>query len=221
MASKQSFVYDDAIRAELRKRMSEERFATYLDAESGDEIAACQKYVWNTAVASAFYGPIQTLEVTLRNATHQAIANSYGQQWFKNTTLLRYPEAELSRLAIENLRKRDEQATPGKVIAELGLRFWVSLFSRHYDETLWRFQLFKVFSPRLDRSAAHDDLDRLRTLRNRIAHHEPIFQRRLNDDYRRLQTMTMAMSPATWAWVDHHSRVLGALGTKATDVLHF
>ncbi|GAC1606258.1 MAG: hypothetical protein NVS3B21_36010 [Acidimicrobiales bacterium] len=43
----------------------------------------------DTSVSSAFYGPLQTVEVTLRNSVDGAISATHGERWFDNPTLLR------------------------------------------------------------------------------------------------------------------------------------
>ncbi len=56
-------------------------------------------------------------------------------------------------------------------------------------------------------------LDNLRTLRNRIAHHEPIFQRRLSADYHQVLVIVGAVSSQAKASVEHHSRVPALLAS--------
>jgi hypothetical protein len=66
--------------------------------------------------------------------------------------------------------------TEGRVIAELMFGFWRLLHSKTYEATLWTPCLrhaYPLQQPK-DRSAVYRRLDRLNTVRNRIAHHEPI-----------------------------------------------
>ena len=39
-------------------------------------------YTWNTAISAAFYGPLQGLEVALRNAMSNALTATYGVHWY-------------------------------------------------------------------------------------------------------------------------------------------
>ena len=83
--------------------------------------------------------------------------------------------------------------------------------------TLWRPCLHRAFRhARLRRAEAHRPLDYLRTFRNRIAHHEPIFTRHLEADYGSLLTVTGWICPRTREWIEHHSRV-GALLSRPRD----
>jgi len=69
------FSYTDDLLDELEASLSRERLGTYLDAAGGDRKGAIELYAWNTAVSAAFYGPLQGLEVTLRNAIHRRLAD--------------------------------------------------------------------------------------------------------------------------------------------------
>ena len=52
----------------LEAAFSPERIGTYLQAAQEDRAQALRLYTWNTAISAAFYGPLQALEVVLRNA---------------------------------------------------------------------------------------------------------------------------------------------------------
>ena len=105
-------------------------------------------------------------------------------------------------------------------MAALSFGFWVSLLGSggrmdpdgrraNYEMTLWRPALRRAFPHRtpLTRKQAHRPLNALRKLRNRIAHHEPIFARPLLEDHQRILEVTGWISPGVQAWVKHHSRV--------------
>ena len=205
----------------LETSLSPERLATYVNAAGGDREQAVRLYTWNTAVSAAFYGPLQGLEVALRNAMHGQLTGVYGPAWFDN------PACGLDAGALDRidqgkrtLVKNGYPADPPHVVAELSFGFWVSLLGKggfgrapkprksNYDMTLWRKALYKSFPhSRLSRTDTHRPLDYLRTLRNRIAHHEPIFTRHLDADYRSLVNVTGWICPTTAAWIVHHSRV--------------
>lgn len=217
----QSFSYSDELVAGLIDAMSPTRFATYLTA-AGSETAALQLYTWNTAASAAFYGPLQTLEVTLRNAINSRFSSSHGVRWFDDPQVLRAAELRIVGEVTQQLYDRGRQPTPGSVVAELSYGFWVALFANAYDTTIWRTDLHTLFSPRVkDRHGLHEALDRLRTLRNRTAHHEPIFQRNLADDYKRIRTVVGMLSLPNLRWLDHHSTVSQVLGTQPAATATF
>lgn len=81
------FALSEPILDELETALSPERFATYLAATDGDRGRAVRLYTWNTAASAAFYGPLQALEVTLRNGFHRSLAASYGADWYDNPAI--------------------------------------------------------------------------------------------------------------------------------------
>jgi len=214
------YKYDEpAVRALIRT-ISEERFATYRRLADGNSARALQFYTRNIALGAAFHGPLQTLEITLRNAVHEAMTVSYGGGWINHAPL---KHAERSRIdeSVRLLASDGHSQTPDRVIAASSFGFWIALFAKKYDATLWRVALHGVFSENMSRSDAHQQLDRLRTLRNRIAHHEPITQRRLSDDHERILSLLRALSPPVAAWVAHHSRVPEVLAQSSRQITRF
>lgn len=202
----------------LRTCISPERFGTYLALAEGDRRLAIQMYIRNAALGGAFHGPLQALEVTLRNAVHHALAASCGAFWFDDSRLLRATEQASVRRANQKIRY---QRTPGRVVAELNFGFWVALFSKSYDHGLWRTDMHLLFTPKPNRRELHDQLDRLRTLRNRIAHHEPILQRDVRVDHEKILWILQMLSPVTAAWVGHHSRVIEILNANPSRITRF
>ena len=76
--------------------------------------------------------------------------------------------------------------TPGRVISELSFGFWTALCSRPYSQSLWIPYLHRAFPTRdWDTGLLFARLEAIRKLRNRVAHHEPILNRNLDQDYTR------------------------------------
>lgn len=209
---------DDVLQA-LEASLSPERMETYVQEAGGDREKALRLYTWNTAISAAFYGPLQGLEVALRNAIHRELDAVYGPDWYDNPACgLDSGALERIDAAKRTLRKSRYPVDPPHMVAELAFGFWVSLLGsggwapdrskRDYEKTLWRKCLYKAFPhARLSRKQAHAPLDYLRTFRNRIAHHEPIFDRHLKADYQSILKVSGWMCPKTRNWIEHHSRV--------------
>jgi hypothetical protein len=215
------FGFGDGVLHALESSLSPERLATYVNAANGDRERAIRLYTWNTAVSAAFYGPLQGLEVATRNAMHDQLTSVYGLAWYDNPAC-GFDAGALDRIdqAKKTLAKSGYRVDPPHVVAELSFGFWVSLLGkggrgrapdsrkRNYDMTLWRKAIYKAFPhSRLSRADTHKPLDYLRTLRNRIAHHEPIFTRHLEADFQSIVNVTGWICPSTAAWIEHHSRV--------------
>ena len=211
--------HEGTIRA-LRDAISEERFGTYLSLAGNDGELALQLYTRNAALGAAFHGPLQALEITLRNAVHDTMTQVYGNCWFDSAPL-RDPEQKAVVKATQSLQRENKPQTPGRVIAAVNFGFWVALFAKKYDATLWRTVLHQLFGSSRPRADLHDLLDRLRTLRNRIAHHEPILQRHLRADHDGILWLLNGLSPDTATWVQHHSRVRSTLALSSHRMRRF
>ena len=214
------FEYDDSSLEALRSTVTPDRLSTYFAHAAGDEVQAFRLYVRNAALASAFLGPLQAVEITLRNVFHNLLSQAHGSTWYDSLTL-----AAAQRRVVVNarrtLRQEGKAETPSRIVAECSFSFWVALSARRYDAMLWRSTLHRAFAPTPSRKAAFGQLDRLRTLRNRIAHHEPILFRNLHADYDRIARLLEMMSPETARWMRHHSRVPLTLATAAAQTTSF
>lgn len=177
--------------------LSAPRFATYLQARGGDQADALALYRWNIEVSAAFLVPLHVLEVTLRNAIVEAIEGVHGGTWPWSAGFIR----SLPNPRAPNYSpKRDLQAlcqkhqTAGKIIADLKFVFWEKMLTSRHQDRLWGNAFPVVFpnAPQVpvgsaqNRTDLRNDVEEIRKLRNRIAHHEPIFTRALHDDLDRM-----------------------------------
>lgn len=94
------------------------------------------------------------------------------------------------------------------IISDLSAGFWVSQLSKSYEIAhVWRKNLLPVFpnDSSLDRPKAWAICDDMLALRNRIAHHEPIFHLPLDQRYEDLGRIVAALCPGTSAFAEAHS----------------
>lgn len=98
--------------------------------------------------------------------------------------LLAFPNGRppnLKHLKRAQLRHRQISVTDGKVIAEITFYFWKRLYSPDYEQTLWRTTLKKTFpNKKLKRADVAEKLEHIYQARNRLAHHEPVLNRRFS-----------------------------------------
>ncbi|TWG87950.1 Abi-like protein [Cupriavidus gilardii J11] len=74
------------------------------------------------------------------------------------------------------------QVPMGQVVAQLTMYFWKRLFSPDYEQSLWRPALKRVFPHKaITRPEVARHLEAIYQCRNRIAHHEPVYGRRLRE----------------------------------------
>jgi hypothetical protein len=204
------FVYDIHIITALRSSVSAERLQRYEAIAGGDLAQALRLYTWNTALSEALYGPIQGLEITLRNKMQECFAAQFGPHWYDTAAMrLQHIQQDQVIRAKQSLQQQGKPLDPPRVVAELSFGFWAGLLGRHYENHLWRPLLRHLFgnvSTPFLRKNAHKVLDDVRLLRNRIAHHEPILHRPLQQEYGLVITAMQWLCSATAAWVLHHSR---------------
>lgn len=207
--------------AELRRLLSAGRLATYVLACNRDREQALRLYAWNVAVASAFWGGFNVLEVSVRNVIHDELTRAAGREdwWAGRLRLHPFEQQRIADAISAARRAKGAGVLPGHVVAELSFGFWTGLLANRYHQRLWVPALSLAF-PYLvgPRRELHRKQESLRKLRNRIAHHEPIFARDLAADHDRLVSVLSAISPAAVTWVQNNSRVPDVLASRASVV---
>ncbi|MEU2406807.1 hypothetical protein ABZ609_21185 [Streptomyces rubiginosohelvolus] len=200
--------------------ISQQRFQPYLDDCKGDQAAALRLYAWDGEIARAFHGPLRDLEVSLRNRLHRQLVGRYGRDdWWHA------PRVRLSRVsenqvldAEESLqRKRGNRFGPDDMVAKLMFGFWVGLLgtSSNYEYQFWQPALrhcFRGYTGR--RGPLQKEFESVRLFRNRIAHHERICHRSLEDDFRTVVELTRYLSPETAARHEKYSQVPDVLARR-------
>lgn len=208
-----------SINEALERTLTRERLAKYLSAAKQDLDRALTLYEDNTKISESFYTPLQCLEVCLRNSIDIQMTQTYGDYWFDNKQL---PLGNDSRRMIldarERLKKDRRPISRGRVIAELKFAFWVGLMGPGYDATIWRGCIHRAFrsgNKSKPRSLVHGRFNAIRRFRNRIAHHEPIFDRPCIQIHEEIIEATAWMCPRTAEWAGFHSRFETVISTLA------
>jgi hypothetical protein len=204
--------------------LSAPRLEPYIEARERNRRRALALDRWNAIASAALMVPIHLCEVVLRNAVVEAIEAVYGPAWhtagsgFERS--LPTGTAGYSPLA-DLASARAVHQSAGKVIPELKFMFWVSMLTRRHDSRLWIptiRQLFPNLPRQLGAAAArrllHDQVEAIRVLRNRLAHHEPIFTRDLLSEYRRIRAVVLWRSLPTADWLDSMQTVTVVAATK-------
>ena len=196
----------------LEQALSLERFGRYLDWAAGDRARAIELYTLNTQISESLYTPLQMLEVALRNRIHAVMTEARHEDWFHDAGFLlgKWQPDQLAK-AIEEVREERKEPTPGRIVAALTFSFWTAMFGKDY-ETLWRTTPHRIGShpdgKGLRRKDFSGPLAPIRTLRNRIAHHEPIIEWNLPKHYGKMIELTGWLCPAAADWCEAHGRFL-------------
>lgn len=205
--------------------LSPPRFGTYLRAVGGDRNKAMELYCWNTQVSAALYVMLQFFELAVRNATVEALEAEFGPNWHLSAGFVKtlraprrgyQPREDLT----SNARRLP---TAGKVVAELKFAFWQGLFVKGQQARVWDTHFASVFpgynkslTVAQARAHAYEQIEEVRRLRNRVAHHEPIFKRDLLKDRDRIRELVQWRRPRVAKWLDDFEQVTALILVKPT-----
>jgi len=215
--------------AEIIKDFSLERLESYRTSQNDTINDLVQNYLYNIELAEALYPALALLEITLRNHLNNAIEKNIKANWLiielTNNYILLPNEYVLLEKASQKLMKpvysKDKllvikPLTTGKLITELTLGFWVNLCNDKYNPNIWMkkpsifdevFPYFDDFIVKKNPTAKrHKRLNKIASklkpilrLRNRVFHHEPIFNhpQGLNNCYADIEELLFYMSIET------------------------
>lgn len=173
--------------------------------------------------------PLQMCEVSTRNGIVGAVERVYGPSWHVSAAFERSlpnpvrhggpgPSAFNPQRELQQARRG--MHTAGKVVAEIKPVFWVAMLTARHDGRLWKPWLKVEFpgctepTPGKCRNALHREFEEVRKLRNRVAHHEPVFSRDLAADYERMRRIVSWRSQQTADWMHREQSVTTLLAVK-------
>ncbi len=211
----------------IQANLSLPRFATYLNARGGVHADALDLYEWNAKLACALLFPMHVCEVSIRNAASEAIEKIFGPNWpydpsFQKT--LPSPFGPVFNPRNELLRAANKfPGAPGKVIADLKFAFWETMFTKRFDTQVWYRHIAIVLPyasselgtnvPAAIRKEVHDKLELIRKIRNRVAHHEPVFHHNLQGVFDASLKLISLRCSDTHQWVQKSEEVTPLLSS--------
>lgn len=156
-------------------------------------------YRWHEDLCSTFSRNMAWIEIVLRNRFHQALSQRYGtvgagtsRDWYHHLHLSPHSHDSVRRIThTQSGQPRRPAPAPDDVVAKLTFGFWPALLDVKEDiqgtRLSWGDILIAVVPGHRQKDAAywrgsaHRDalfarLDLCKDLRNRIAHHEPIWK---------------------------------------------
>lgn len=178
------------------KLYSNARVSRYVKAANGDRRKAQKMYYANARVAQSFQPLLSFFEVILRNQLHYALAAHFNDvQWlinqktgFMSDPSLTHAVKKTGKVMVNDFLKKEVErsertligkkrnVTAGRVIAELNLGFWNSLYETHHYALLKGVpcKIFKSLPTGYGRKEVNNAIQEIRTLRNRVSHNEPL-----------------------------------------------
>jgi hypothetical protein len=183
--------------AALERVFSPERLSAYADPGSSDERETLARYIWDRALAAAIQPALHALELAFRNDLARAARKLTAAREFRVADVPSWLDATPSMLmeherqkvasAKERLGNDPRRWTESRLIAKLDFGFWIALCRDSYSDSrgmgprLWPRALDLAFQRRprsvTTRAEILHQFDRIRKFRNRVAHHEPIWDR--------------------------------------------
>jgi hypothetical protein len=186
--------------------------------DGGSDLEMIANYVWNIELSEALYPSLQAFEVALRNSVHRALSERFQTEfWFDQGVLLAW-QAETLQQARDQLTTYGKPHEPGRIVAELSFGFWSSMFNSPY-EAMWyanAANLLDVVFPNLPRTMRTRKkisrrIERIRRLRNRVFHYEPIWNKTdLQQRHHQIDE--------TLAWISTDMRDVMALSDRFASV---
>lgn len=199
--------------ASIRDDLSRIRFHRYEQATGGGLEDAMDLYLWNTDVSAAFYAVLQGVEIILRNALSKQMEllhrrRGYQGMWFDDPFgLLDTRHQDDIANAKLRLQRDHYPITQDRMITVLSFGFWRFLLAGRHEHTLWIPALRRAFphAPTGRRGYIATRVEHLHHLRNRIAHHEPVYPRMLQRDMEDALDVVRAINPRSAAWLEMSS----------------
>lgn len=182
--------------AQLEYYISEPRLNRFLRACGNSKTKAQKLYRINIRFSEAFYPILNLFETFLRNTIYNEIASAFHDpDWIINEQKGFMSDSSLSRgrFAMKNqvLKIHHKiillggRVTASKLISEQTFGFWTTFFEKaHYKLTKGcSINAFPNKPPNVNRMILEQKLSRIRILRSRIYHNEPICFRAGNIDF--------------------------------------
>jgi hypothetical protein len=136
------------------------------------------------ALADSLHCCIGAVEVAFRNTIHTTLSNHFGTPtWYLQTGIMDPDQQQQLTSAMSKIAFQKKPVTPDRVVGEMTFGFWVTILSRNYEARLWRanrsetIKLAFLHVPKRirKRGSIHEHFNQIRALRNRVSHHEPLF----------------------------------------------
>lgn len=168
--------------------LSSSRLQRYVDACGGDTRKAMTLYRKNLHLSQDIFIIISCFEVALRNAIDRTLSNHIGNEWLRDSAMPGgffdnrqcYKTCTIIRHAY-NKRLRDCNYTHEQLLSDMEFGVWKYMFAPNEYRSSGRC-LLSIFPYKPTSTATtqynnryiFNELDKINTLRNRIAHHEPV-----------------------------------------------
>lgn len=168
------------------ENLSAPRLKRYKNACNENREQAVELYKLNILLSLRLYGYLSIFEVVLRNRVDRHLRNQYKNQSYLKDQLddpkgfLHEKKLNSQKMKVESaiidIKRSGLSFSHERLVAALSFGFWTEMFGK-YSFLAVRRTLLNIF-PKKPSQTNRDDiyaiLTRIRKIRNKIAHHEPI-----------------------------------------------
>ena len=176
--------------SEFEDIISQQRMRKYLQACNNESKRAMTLYRYNLKLSQEMFALISCFEVTLRNRIDKEMKAHFGNDWLRDLVLP--GGAFYANPRVDKTYKIIKKAYDGlnaagtyshsKLLSEMEFGVWKYMFNNLQYGLCGR-HLLHIFpnkptstrTNRIDNSRIFLELDYINNIRNRIAHHEPIY----------------------------------------------
>lgn len=174
---------------DFEQALSPERLQRYLVACNNDTKKAMTLYRYNLRLSQEMFTILSCFEITLRNAIDRRLRPTLGNDWLMDSFQIGgiFDTPRLSRTANivrGGYRRLQETGRPYShvgLLSEMEFGVWKHMFSReqfaatgHCLLAIFPHKPTSTPTIQYNHTYVFNELDKVNTLRNRIAHHEPI-----------------------------------------------
>lgn len=167
---------------EFQKFLSPPRLDKYLEFADRDLEEALRLYKENLEISIAFQIPLHFCEIAIRNAVAETLRKAHGRHWPWEPGVTR----SLNDWSLDTLKNAIGTKAKGRgigsIVANLNFGFLEHMFTEDHSG-LWLYRIRNAFPNLPDnknsdelRKILKDEINKVRILRNKIAHHERIIE---------------------------------------------
>jgi len=172
--------------SDFERALSKPRIGRFLIASNQDEERALRLYRLNIELSKTLFGLLGVFEVTIRNHIDKHYQQKFrDKEWLKNQcgqkgmfshpAFFKYGFDTRTKI-LTTIAKLGNRYTHDRLVAELSFGFWNYMFAPK-QFLVGGQSLHKIYENRpkgVNQKQIFNDLDKIRSIRNRIAHHEPL-----------------------------------------------
>jgi hypothetical protein len=246
--SQYPFDYVSPAEEALKAAFTEPRLGKFLVKGGYNFPLTMEWYLWNARLTKSLQFPMHVTEVTLRNALVEHLkllgapadwafdsaflswlaGKSAGTRGSLNQSKERLLRSKLNALDFRTYVKGGSHLdlpafgciNTDDVVAKLSFEFWTGLLDKEFESD-WHVTLKKVF-PNAPARTSRRDIWLLaasaKDLRNRMAHHEPIFHLPLEEEHNGMLTLIGMRCRNTKDWARHHSTFVATLAQEPKGI---